>query len=102
MAKAIAISLAVHALLLAVRFGAPEAFDIKRSDTALDVVLVNAKSGQQPLKPAALAQADLDGGGDHEQQRASTPCRRSPSRARATWCARCSAASICSRSASSA
>ncbi len=73
MAKALAISLAVHALLLAVRFGAPEAFEIKRSDTALDVVLVNAKSGQQPLKPAALAQADLDGGGDHEQQRASTP-----------------------------
>ncbi|MCT9073730.1 energy transducer TonB family protein [Cupriavidus gilardii] len=78
MARAVAISLAVHALLLAVRFGAPEAFAIKRSDTALDVVLVNAKSGQQPLKPAALAQADLDGGGDHQQQRATTPLPSQP------------------------
>ena len=42
--KALVVSLAVHVLLLFVRVVAPEAFDIKRDDPGLDVVLVNAKS----------------------------------------------------------
>ncbi|NOV27386.1 energy transducer TonB [Cupriavidus necator] len=73
LARALAISVAVHALLLMVRVAAPEVFEIKRSDAALDVVLVNAKSAQKPRKPTALAQANLDGGGDHDLQRATTP-----------------------------
>ncbi|WP_018006321.1 energy transducer TonB [Cupriavidus neocaledonicus] len=73
LARALAISVAVHALLLMVRVAAPEVFEIKRSDAALDVVLVNAKSAQKPRNPTALAQANLDGGGDHDRQRATTP-----------------------------
>lgn len=73
LAKAFTLSLAVHAALLAVRFAAPEAFDIRRADQGLEVVLVNAKSSVAPRKPTALAQANLNGGGDFDQQRATTP-----------------------------
>ncbi len=73
MAKALTVSVAVHVLLLMVRVAAPEVFEIKRSDPTLDVVLVNAKSAQRPNKPTVLAQANLDGGGDHDLQRATTP-----------------------------
>ncbi|AOZ07549.1 energy transducer TonB [Cupriavidus malaysiensis] len=73
MTRALAISLAAHALLLTVRVAAPDAFEIKRADAALDVVLVNAKSAERPHKPTVLAQANLDGGGEHETQRATTP-----------------------------
>ena len=41
---------------------------------AMDVVLVNAKSATKPVKADALAQANLDGGGNtDEQRRAKTP-----------------------------
>jgi periplasmic protein TonB len=41
---------------------------------AMDVVLVNAKSKDRPLKADALAQANLDGGGNtDEERRAKTP-----------------------------
>ncbi|WP_228770872.1 TonB family protein [Cupriavidus sp. U2] len=56
-----------------VRIAAPEVFEIKRSDPQLDVVLVNAKSAEKPRNPTVLAQANLDGGGDHDAQRATTP-----------------------------
>jgi len=51
----------------------------------LDVVLVNAKSASRPQKADALAQANLDGGGNtDEKRRASTPFptvdERDPSR----------------------
>ena len=72
-AKALAISVAVHALLLMVRVAAPEVFEIKRSDPQLDVVLVNSKSAVKPRNPTVLAQANLDGGGEHDAQRATTP-----------------------------
>ena len=39
LAKALAISVVVHLVLLMVRIAAPEVFEIKRSDAALDVVL---------------------------------------------------------------
>jgi protein TonB len=71
--KALAISVVVHLVLLMVRIAAPEVFEIKRMDAALDVVLVNSKSAQKPRNPTVLAQANLDGGGDHDQQRATTP-----------------------------
>ncbi|AVA36992.1 MAG: energy transducer TonB [Burkholderiaceae bacterium] len=71
--KALAISVAVHALLLMVRVAAPEVFEIKRSDPQLDVVLVNSKSAVKPRNPTVLAQANLDGGGEHDAQRATTP-----------------------------
>ncbi|MBB6590330.1 energy transducer TonB [Ralstonia solanacearum] len=71
--KALVASLILHILLLFVRVVAPEAFDIKRDDPGLDVVLVNAKSSTAPAKPTAVAQVNLNGGGEYDRQRATTP-----------------------------
>ena len=47
----------------------------------MDVVLVNAKSATRPVKADALAQANLDGGGNTDQKlRASTPFPNVPDR----------------------
>lgn len=73
LAKALVVSVAIHAVLLMVRIAAPEVFEIKRSDPQLDVVLVNSKSAEKPRNATVLAQANLDGGGDHDAQRATTP-----------------------------
>ncbi|WP_211960753.1 energy transducer TonB family protein [Cupriavidus plantarum] len=73
MVKALVVSLLIHGVLLTVRIAAPEVFEIKRSDPMLDVVLVNSKSADKPRNPTVLAQANLDGGGDHDVQRATTP-----------------------------
>ena len=70
---AIGISLAVHALALALHFtiGAGR-FDDR--GPPLEVALVNAKSDSKPVKAQLLAQANLDGGGNTEQdRRARTP-----------------------------
>ncbi|NHZ31993.1 energy transducer TonB [Massilia rubra] len=70
---AVAVSVAVHAALLAVRFVAPEAFNLTPTDPGLEVILVNAKHANKPLKADALAQANLDGGGNAEDGRAASP-----------------------------
>ncbi|MFB9243965.1 TonB family protein [Massilia antarctica] len=70
---AVAVSVTVHAALLAVRFVAPEAFALTPADPGLEVILVNAKHANKPLKADALAQANLDGGGNAENGRAASP-----------------------------
>lgn len=70
---AITVSVMVHAALLAVRFTAPEAFKFKPADPGLEVILVNARHDKKPLKAQALAQANLDGGGNADAGRASSP-----------------------------
>ncbi|WP_019141935.1 TonB C-terminal domain-containing protein [Noviherbaspirillum massiliense] len=70
---AVALSLLVHGALLAVRFVAPDAFHLKPADPGLEVILVNAKHDKKPLKADALAQANLDGGGDADAGRAKSP-----------------------------
>lgn len=70
---ALAVSVAAHALLLAIRFAAPDAFRQQPADPGLEVVLVNAKHQKAPSKADALAQANLDGGGSAEQGRAKSP-----------------------------
>lgn len=70
---AIALSVLAHAALLAVHFTAPEAFKFKPTDPGLEVILVNAKHDKQPLKADALAQANLDGGGNADAGRAKSP-----------------------------
>ncbi len=63
------LSVSLHLLiLLGVTFKAPE---MKKSGgaTALEVVLVNSKSASRPLKADALAQANLDGGGNTDADR---------------------------------
>ena len=47
---AIGVSLFAHALLLAVRFAAPDAFRLEPADPGLDVILVNAKHARAPSK----------------------------------------------------
>lgn len=70
---AIALSLGLHAVLLSIHFKLPEAIG-KASERALDVILVNSKSARKPSDAQAKAQANLDGGGNTEQDRiASTP-----------------------------
>ena len=73
MMVAIAFSVAAHAALLAVRFVAPDAFKIEPADPGLEVILVNAKHAKRPLKADALAQANLDGGGQADAGRSKSP-----------------------------
>lgn len=70
---ALAISVGVHAVLLTVRFVDPEAFNRVFQDTPLEVVLVNSRADEAPLKAQAIAQANLAGGGEAEQGRATSP-----------------------------
>ena len=66
-------SLAVHAALLTVRFVDPEAFNRVFQDTPLEVILVNSRSGEAPVKAQAIAQANLAGGGDADRGRSTSP-----------------------------
>jgi protein TonB len=70
---AVAVSVLLHAGMLAVHFTAPDAFQFKPADPGLEVILVNAKHDKAPLKAEALAQANLDGGGEAEKGRATSP-----------------------------
>src|SRR3546814_15359913 len=54
-------------------FTAPEAMKFKPTDPGLEVILVNAKHDRKPLKADALAQANLDGGGNVDAGRAKSP-----------------------------
>jgi len=63
----------VHAVLLTVRFVDPEGFNRVFKDTPLEVILVNARSSEPPLKAQAIAQAALAGGGEAQAGRATSP-----------------------------
>ena len=65
---ALAISILLHAGLMAVKFKYPDARS-KASDPRLEVVLVNAATRERPAKAEVLAQANLDRGGNVEQRR---------------------------------
>ena len=70
---ALVASLLLHALLLSIHFGLPQALNLA-TDRALDVILVNSKSASRPEKAQALAQSRLDGGGNTDLEHiASTP-----------------------------
>jgi protein TonB len=72
--SALIVSIAIHMMLLAIRF---RPFDLKPMldrGPPLEVALVNAKSKAKPAKADVLAQANLDGGGNTDaQRRAKTP-----------------------------
>lgn len=70
---ALALSLAVHAAVLTVRFVPPLRPERVLQDTPLEVILVNAKGDEAPQRPQAIAQANLAGGGDAERGRATSP-----------------------------
>jgi len=69
----LAVSLALHAAVLSVRFIDPEGFNRVFQDTPLEVILVNARSNEAPTKAQAIAQFSLAGGGDAEKGRATSP-----------------------------
>ena len=70
---AVAASVLVHGTLLAVRFVSPESFKFEPTDPGLEVILVNSKHDKKPLKADAIAQANLDGGGNADAGRAKSP-----------------------------
>ena len=65
---AIWISVAIHATILTIHFQ-PEFKKLKDSLPSLDVVLVNAKTKSAPDKAELLAQANLDRGGNTDENR---------------------------------
>ena len=72
---ALGLSIAVHAVLLTVRFVDPERFNRAFQDTPLEVILVNARSNERANKAEAkaIAQFTLAGGGDLDKGRATSP-----------------------------
>jgi len=70
---ALLVSVGFHGGLLALRIADPERFNRLFEDTPLEVVLVNTRSNEPPSKALALAQANLSGGGNAEQGRATSP-----------------------------
>ena len=73
---ALGVSIAVHAVLLTVRFVDPESFNRVFQDTPLEVILVNARTNDKLERldmAKAIAQATLAGGGDADKGRATTP-----------------------------
>src|SRR6266850_803589 len=73
-AMALGTSIVLHALILAVHFNFPTALRWQASEPRMEVVLVNAKTRERPAKADVLAQANLDRGGNvDEQRRARSP-----------------------------
>jgi periplasmic protein TonB len=71
---AIGASIVLHGIVLAVHFKVPEMLRWQEPEQRLDVVLVNAKTRDRPTKAEVLAQANLDRGGNvDEQRRARSP-----------------------------
>jgi len=74
LAVALGVSIALHAVAMAVHFKFPDTLRWKSASQPLEVVLVNAKTREKPVKADVLAQANLDRGGNvDESRRAKTP-----------------------------
>jgi protein TonB len=73
MSIAVAVSILAHGTLLAVRFTSPDSFKFQPTDPGLEVILVNSRHDRKPLKADAIAQANLDGGGNADAGRAKSP-----------------------------
>ena len=63
----------MHVILLLIHFIDPQPLPTRPVDPGMDVILVNAKHSQPSKKPQALAQADLDGGGNADAGHAKSP-----------------------------
>ena len=71
---AVGISILLHGALLSMHFKLPDSLRWKSAEQPLEVVLVNAKTREKPSRAEALAQANLDRGGNVDQRRrAKTP-----------------------------
>ena len=69
---ALTVSVALHLILLAIRFVTPQPPLAKPPDSPLEVILVNARSNDKPVAPTAIAQFDLNGGGEQDKGRATS------------------------------
>lgn len=69
------VSMVLHAFfLLGTYFKVPDPAQFKSNRSGLDVVLVNSKSAEKPRDAKVLAQANVDGGGNtDENRRAKSP-----------------------------
>ena len=71
-ALGVGLSVLFHGYVLLLKFEMPDASSMR--EKALDIILVNAKSAKKPRDAQALAQSNLDGGGNtDENRRAKTP-----------------------------
>jgi protein TonB len=71
---ALVLSILLHALALSIHFKLPDIILDKYLSQPLEVVLVNSKTRAKPARADVLAQANLDGGGNtDENRRAKTP-----------------------------
>ena len=74
LAIALLVSVVVHIILVSLQFSFPDLGKIRSAPQSLEVVLVNAKSKSKPVKSDVIAQANLEGGGNvDEDRRAKTP-----------------------------
>ena len=72
--SALGVSALGHLLILVgIGIVAPDTFKFKPTDPGLEVILVNARHDKAPIHAEALAQADLDGGGNADDGRAKSP-----------------------------
>jgi protein TonB len=65
----VGISLLLHGIVLATHFRFPESLRWRSANEPLEVALVNAKTRDKPVQADVLAQANLDRGGNTEQDR---------------------------------
>jgi len=78
-ALALLASAAVHGMVLSTQFVRVNPRLFEDPNLPMEVVLVNAKSAESPLNPDALAQANLAGGGNtDEERRLKSPLPASP------------------------
>jgi protein TonB len=70
---ALGASVLVHASVLTVRIVDPEGFNRVFRDTPLEVVLVNAHASEKVDRAQAIAQRSLNGGGEADAGRATSP-----------------------------
>jgi protein TonB len=72
LAISVAVSIFLHAVLLTLQFRFPDALRWKSASQPLEVILVNSKTRDKPSRAKALAQANLDGGGNTDEKRRAT------------------------------
>ena len=72
LAISVAASIFLHAVLLTIQFRFPDALRWKSASQPLEVILVNSKTRDKPSRAKALAQANLDGGGNTDEKRRAT------------------------------
>lgn len=73
LAIGIIVSVLLHIVLMFLRFAPPEPMRMGALDSKLDVILLNAQTDAKPIKPDAVAQANMEAGGDQDKGRATSP-----------------------------